>query len=438
MLAAAFHLALLTPMIEAGDNVPDAKEWLIKDASLMLTMDPTVGEGPLGVLVDVDLRISGDTIIAVGPNLNSDGAEVIDASQFIVMPGMIDLHTHLWQSAIRGCGTTEVVGAWLADCVLPADVLFATHTYGAVRLSTLDEISTGVTTVVDFSHAFTPEFVRGNLRALHDSGLRYAFAYDSEDIPSIIHLKQEFDLYHPLGTLQIGAFLPPEEIVALAEVLDVKIHIHLRESGSGLDPAIDILEANGALTSRLIAAHAIHLSNEEISLLAQNDVRVVHNPLSNMRLGSGIIRLQDMNAAGLQVGLGQDGGTHDTCDMFNTMRVAVGLQRALHESADTHPTIEEALRMATIGAAEILDMQDQIGSLTPGKRADLIIIDPNAVNFAPRFDWIAQLVLCGQPRNVRWVFVNGKPLLAEGELLGADVPDIVRQAQYAADAILNR
>ena len=94
--------------------------------------------------------------------------------------------------------------------------------------------------------------------------------------------------------------------------------------------------------------------------------------------------------------------------------------------------------MATIGAAEILDMQDQIGSLTPGKKADLIIIDPNAVNFAPRFDWIAQKVLCGQPRSVRWVFVDGKPLMAEGELLGADVPDILRQAQFAADAISNQ
>jgi hypothetical protein len=142
-----------------------------------------------------------------------------------------------------------------------------------------------------------------------------------------------------------------------------------------------------------------------------------------------------MGSSGVKVGLGQDGGTNDTSDMFNTMRVAVGLQRAVRESTITHPTIEAALRMATIDAAEILDLQDQIGSLTPGKKADLIVIDPNSASFGPEVDWIPQIVLCGQPRDVRWVFVDGNPLMADGET-GVNVPQVVAQAQQAADAIL--
>jgi 5-methylthioadenosine/S-adenosylhomocysteine deaminase len=437
--AATRVLFLLALSIEPGERPPAAgppaaTEWLIKDAALMLTMDPNVGAGALGTLEGVDLHVVGDTIQDIGPDLRAPGAQIVDASGRIVMPGLIDLHTHLWQSAIRGCASTKDVGGWLGQCVLVASVMDAAETYGAVRLGTLAEIATGVTTVVDFSHAFTPQFVQGNLEALRDSGLRYAFAYDSEDLPSITHLKHEFDLHHPLGTLQIGAFIPSDEVVALAETLDLKLHIHLREQGAPGDPVIDVLDAAGALTSRLIAAHAIHMSTEEIELLAERDVRVAHCPLSNMRLGSGVIRLGTMGQFGVKVGLGQDGGTNDTSDMFNTMRVAVGLQRAVRESPLAHPTIEAVLRMATIDAAAILDMQDAIGSLTPGKKADLIVIDPDSVGFAPRFDWIPQLVLCTQPRDVRWVFVNGSPVMADGET-GVDLPQVIDQAQQAADAV---
>ena len=434
-LRIAMACTLVLAAWAAGTEASAAEEWLIKHAALVLTMDPNLGAGPLGTLEDADVHIVDDAIVAVAPGLTAPNAQLVDATGRIVMPGMIDLHTHLWQSAIRGCGTDKGVGAWFGACVGPADVLDFEETYGAVRLNTLAEIATGVTTVVDFSHSFTPDFALGNLNALRDSGLRYAFAYDSEDVAAITHLKHEIDLHHPLGTLQIGGFLPEAETVRLAETLDVKIHIHLREQGSPNDFVIGVLNAAGALSPRLIAAHSIHLSNEEIDLLAQKGVRVVHNPLSNMRLGSGVIKLGKMGAVGLKVGLGQDGGTNDTCDMFNTMRTAIGLQRATRESATTYPGIEDVLKMATIGGAEILDMQDTIGSLTPGKKADLIVIDPNEVNFGPKVDWISQLVLCTQPRNVKWVFVDGKPLLVEGEL-GVDVAAIMDQAQQAADAIV--
>jgi 5-methylthioadenosine/S-adenosylhomocysteine deaminase len=118
----------------------------------------------------------------------------------------------------------------------------------------------------------------------------------------------------------------------------------------------------------------------------------MHNPLSNMRLASGVIRLPELKLAGVQVGLGIDGGTNDTSDMFNNMRAAMGLQRAKLLTANTVPSVTGVLRMATVEGAKLLDMDDQIGSLTPGKKADVIILDPGAVNFAPRFEWISQIV----------------------------------------------
>jgi 5-methylthioadenosine/S-adenosylhomocysteine deaminase len=162
---------------------------------------------------------------------------------------------------------------------------------------------------------------------------------------------------------------------------------------------------------------------------------VAHNPLSNMRLASGIIRLPEMRARGLKVGLGYDGGTNDTSDMFNTMRTAVGLQRAKSLDAKIYPGVEDGLRMATLGGAEVLGMEDKIGSLTPGKKADVIIINPDTVNFAPKVDWLGQLVFNGQPRNVEWVFVNGRALMKKGQYVGVNPEKVTAEAEAAVDRI---
>jgi 5-methylthioadenosine/S-adenosylhomocysteine deaminase len=194
----------------------------------------------------------------------------------------------------------------------------------------------------------------------------------------------------------------------------------------------DALTQAGALGPSLLGAHGVHLTDADIQLLARHDVRILHNPLSNMRLASGIIRLPELKQAGVQVGLGLDGGTNDTADMFNTMRAAVGLQRAKLLTAGTVPTVSGVLRMATLDGARLLDMDGQIGSLTPGKKADLIVLDPRAVNFAPRVDWISQIVFNGQPANVEWVFVDGRALKARGRLVGVEPAAVVKAADEVA------
>jgi 5-methylthioadenosine/S-adenosylhomocysteine deaminase len=140
--------------------------------------------------VGADVLIENNKIAAVGQHLQDIGARVVDATGMIVMPGFIDTHNHLWQSLIRGCGTNQDLFGWLNACELPmfdpAITLTRSEAYADVRLSTLDLTNTGVTTTVEWSHAFTPEFVRGNIQALTGSGIRFVFAYRGRDIPSII------------------------------------------------------------------------------------------------------------------------------------------------------------------------------------------------------------------------------------------------------------
>src|SRR5262245_56382302 len=154
-----------------------------------------------------------------------------------------------------------------------------------------------------------------------------------------------------------------------------------------------------------------------------------------MRLASGVIRLPALKQAGVRVGLGLDGGTNDTSDMFNNMRAASGLQRAASLRADVTPTMTQVLRMATVDGAALLNMSDRIGSLAEGKRADLIILDPGAVNFAPSFETVSQIVLNAQPQNVEWVFVDGRALKRKGKLVGVNEAAIVRSAQAAANRV---
>jgi 5-methylthioadenosine/S-adenosylhomocysteine deaminase len=434
--------ALLSPTARA-----DERRTLIRNAALILTMDPSVGQGELGLIANAELLFEGDTIVAVGERLPQHGASVVDAAGKMVMPGFVDTHNHLWQSLIRGCGTSADLNAWLAACVSPlfgfsfsqADV------YAGVRLSTLDLIATGVTTTVDFSHAFTPEFVRANIQALSDSGLRFAFAYRGSDNPAVIAdmrlVKRTLIDPDPRAVFQVGshpgtqpAFLPGLMAMAtLAQELNVQLHVHLLENISQrANLPFEALAQANALGPNLLGAHGIHLNDSEIQILAEHDARITHNPLSNMRLASGVIRLPALKDAGVQVGLGLEG---DTNDMFNNMRAAVGLQRATSLRADVTPTMAQVLRMATVEGAAVLNISDRIGSLKVGKKADLIIVDAGAMNFAPTFDAVSQIVLNTQPQNVEWVFVDGRALKRKGKLVGVDQDTIARNAQAAANRI---
>jgi 5-methylthioadenosine/S-adenosylhomocysteine deaminase len=395
-------LTLVIGAVAAGSGQALGGGYLIRNASLVLTMDPNLGDqSVLGQLEDADVLMVEDTIAAVGVNLpQPSGTAVIDGRGMIVMPGFVDTHDHTLQSLIRGCGVDDNVVGWLERC--PGGIRRAAATeseiYAAVRLSTAGLIDTGVTTVVDWPGRFDTPVVRGNVRALVDSQMRFAvavfgFALDGSDLAATVSaIKHEFIDPNPLATIQVATHPAPFFATHVAKATEaalsfgIKLHFHLLENIANIaENPLQVLQNAGAfaLGRDLHAAHFVHASDSDIATLASLQASVAHNPLSNMRLASGIMPYADVQNVGIRLGLGLDGGTNDTTDMFNTMRVAVGLQRA--KSLDPHvaPTVSEVLRAATLGGAETLDMESQIGSLTPGKQADVIVIDPRMLNFAP-------------------------------------------------------
>jgi 5-methylthioadenosine/S-adenosylhomocysteine deaminase len=446
LIMAALWLLFASEMVSAaGSDSPPQPRTLIQHAALIITMDPERGEGPLGTIIDSDVLIAGDTIVAVGRDLSAEGpAAVVDAAGKIVLPGFVDLHNHLVQSVIRGGCHDRDLNGWLHECTWPAyKVLTPEDVYAAVRLSALDLIGTGVTTVVDWAGGLKFDVSREYVRALNESGLRFAYAPTprKEEANALKRLHDELIKPNPLATLQLAGATGMQHLSALTETVrlarewGVRLNVHLLEHKKQREgEPLRSLEQSGGLALRgnLLVNHAIHLTDDEIALLAKHDVRIAHNPLSNMRLASGIMRLPELHAAGLKVGLGLDGSTNDTSDMFSDMRTAVGLQRVTALRADVYPTVTDVLRMATLGGAEALDLADHIGSVTPGKKADLIIIDPATANFGPRFDWIGQLVFNAQPANVVFVFVNGVALKANGTFVRANPTEVIQAAEAAA------
>lgn len=450
-LSAKLIVALLLANASIVFGAQNTSEILLRNASLILTMDSNLGEGPLGILEYHDILISGDSIVAIGKQLETKESMVIDASGKIIMPGFVSLHDHLFQAVMRGCGDEENIYGWLERCIysLYGDLINEEDAYAGVRFGALEVINSGITTVADWSSAFSPDFVRGNLRGLEDSGLRFALAYKvtraTPDVLEDIAVVKKLIDKNPLASLQLSPVPSTEEplftavksMAAMARNLDLQLHIHLHE---GIDDRkqgqLESLIKSGALGPRLLAAHAVHLTTEEIELLADNDVRLAHCPVSNMRTGSGIMPLPELLDAGLIVGLGVDGGAVSSGgNMFEVMRSAIGLQRVSSGKADATPNTIQVLLMATMEGAKALGMADQIGSLSPGKRADLIVLDPETVNLMPQVDWIKQIVFYGQPRNVEAVIINGRFVKKDGRLLANDIEDVQRAAQRVANKL---
>ena len=423
---------------------------LLRGAALLITVDPELGAGPLGTLEHADVLIEAGVITGVGHDLDGAGATVVDATGRIVMPGFVDAHDHLWQSLIRGCRTDGSVLEWLDDCVFAVARagLSEADVHAGVRLSTLGLVHTGVTTVLDWSHSLSPDFARGNLAALAESGLRHVYGYYGNERPdTLTDIRRVAGLVGAggLAGLHVCAHPTFEQVAALRELADLatelgaSFDVHLLEAAAQRDERpVEALEQAGALGPGLVADHAVHLNDVEIAALGKAGAAVTHNPLSNMRLASGIAPVPQLREAGVRLGLGLDGGTNDVPDMFATMRAAVGLQRARSLDPRIYPGPADALRLATMGGAEVLGLADTVGSLTPGKQADLIVLDPAWPGFAPRWDWPSQLVFSAQPQMVEAVYVGGRALMRDGRLVGVDTAEVTAAATAASFALQER
>ncbi|MFF5446369.1 amidohydrolase family protein [Streptomyces sp. NPDC012888] len=422
---------------------PAGRPVLLRGAALVLTMDPALGAGDVGAVEHADVLMRDGAIAAVGRGLPAPlGTRVLEAAGKLVMPGFVDTHTHLWQASVRGGCTDRDLFGWFAGCTAPQrGRLTPQAVYSFVRLAALDAVQSGVTTLVDWVDIFAHELVAGYVRALADTRVRFTYAMfpPGPGTAAVARVKEELVDPVPLGSFQVAthAARAHQDLNRshwqAAQDLDVMLNSHVLERPEQrADDPLGVLADIGALGPRLLVNHAVHLTDDEIAALAAHDVRAAHCPLSNMRLASGIMRLSAFRRRGVKTGLGLDGGTNDTSDFHALMKAAIGLQRARATDATVFPQVQDVLRMATLGGAEVLGLDDRIGSLSPGKRADLIVVDPAALNFAPRFDWIGQLVYNGRPENVDAVFVDGRPLKLDGRLVDVDPDRVVREAEAAA------
>ncbi|MEW2417219.1 amidohydrolase family protein [Streptomyces sp. NPDC046866] len=448
-LAAAAPLLLgATPRPARGAQpsrpyAPGSRTVLLRRASLVLTMDPALGSGPLGALEHADVLMQDGAIAAVGTALATpSGARVVDASGKLVMPGFVDTHNHLWQAVIRGGCTDRDLFGWFQGCTDPRrGRLTPAAVHSFVRLAALDAVQSGVTTLVDWVDIFSYDLVESYVRALAETGVRFTYAMfpPAPGSPLVAKVKRELVDPVPLASFQVATHAARaveshnRAHWETAQDLGVMLNSHVLERPEQrADDPFGVLADIGALGPRLLVNHAIHLTDAEIAAAADHDVRMAHCPLSNMRLASGIMRLSELGRRGVKVGLGLDGGTNDSSDFHALMKAAIGLQRARTSEAGVFPQVHDVLRMATLGGAEVLGLADRVGSLTPGKRADVVVVDPAALNFAPRFDWIGQIVFNGRPENVDAVFVDGRALKLGGRLVGIDTDRVVREAEAAA------
>jgi cytosine/adenosine deaminase-related metal-dependent hydrolase len=419
--------------------------------ALVLTLDDT-----LGTLAGADVSIDGGTIVQVGPGLEVRAAEEIDASGCIVMPGFVDAHRHLFSPLLRGCAVNASYDDYFNDVVLtfgagytPAD------TRAAMTLGTLESIDAGTTTIHAWEHnLLTPDHADASVQAFLDSGVRGRFSYGppndppSIDLDDLLRVREQYfgsragpHFVDDSGRVHLGLATRGVEFgrpdVWEREFEWGREH-QLPLTAHVMDRAITELHERGAFGPDLLAIHATHATPDELEYLRQSKTPVCVAPPAMARAGIGRSPIKEMIDLGIPLSLSVDSTAGcDTADMFAVMRIAVLIERAHHESVLAY-TPETALRHATIGGAQALGIADATGTLTPGKRADVIVVRADGLNFTPLNAPEAQVALCGQPRNVEAVFIDGICRKRDGELVGQDVRAALDAAREAVAGLGRR
>jgi 5-methylthioadenosine/S-adenosylhomocysteine deaminase len=427
---------------------------LIKNAHV-LSMDDKIGSLKSG-----DVLMSGRDIAAVGPGLEVNADKTIDGTGRIVMPGLIDGHRHMFSGILRGgCSDTsytgnqggyfEIVIRRFGGNFTPED------TYTSSRLGALESLNGGITTLHAWEHnMITPAHAEASARAMHETGLRGRFSYGPPndtmvlDQDGVLKLKDEMfaekvnghwttpDERWSLGVATRGVELGKPEIwekeFAFARRHGLPITAHVMPN------QIPVLKEKRALGPDVLAVHVLGASDDDIRYLADSKTPVCVATPALARSGQRPTEISKLIKAGIPICLSVASTAGcDTADMFAVMRITMIVERMLHADSSVYST-KQVLRHATIEAAGALGIDHITGSLTPGKRADLIVINTNALNLAPLTVPETLVASCTYPSNVEAVFVDGRCLKENGKLVGIDVEDFVRKANAALHALETR
>src|SRR3954463_7179909 len=386
------------------------------------------------------------------------GRDTIDAAGAVVMPGLVNTHTHAPMVLFRGLADDLALMDWLQKYIFPAEAKTVSPEFvrAGTRLAALEMIQSGTTTYADMYY-FEEEIAR----ATRAAGLRGMLGETiiqfpvpdaktpAEGLARTERFAREFagdDLITPAVAPHAMYTLEPDTLKAcrdLADRLHIPVIIHLAETRDELKTAEEkyhatptaFLESLNFWGPRTLAAHGVHLSPDDIAILARRHVGVSHNPESNMKLASGIAPVEAMRKAGIAVGLGTDGAaSNNDLDMFEAMRQAAFLHKLVNSDPRAIPA-PVALEMATIDGARAMGMEKSIGSLEPGKRADLLVVSMASARQTPMYDPVSHLVYVTRGDDVRTTIVNGRVLMRDRKVLTLDARQVLADARAMADQV---
>jgi cytosine/adenosine deaminase-related metal-dependent hydrolase len=429
---------------------------LIKNA-IVLSQDPAIGELP-----EADILIEGDRIADVRPGIEAEGAQVIDATGDIVIPGFIDTHRHTWETSIRSSAPDYTLGAYFSailDKFAPnyrADDVLAANRWGAIECA-----NAGITTLVDWSHIMnTADHADAALEGLRDGGIRsvFAFGFPNTSIQawwfgpdwagSVERIngdeakrlrKDVLSDDNALITMALatrGTNFCKEEVVRyeweLAKELGINITVHVAMDRFGYTKMqLRRLKELDLLYPSTTYIHSSHLLDDEWQMVADSGGNVSLAPQIEMQMGHGWAPAQTAEDLGIPVGLSSDVATTASADQFTQMHAIFASERGRrHQAAwdadqndpnDTTNLItsRQVLRWATLDGAKVAGIADRTGSITPGKKADLVIIETKSPNVAPVIDPVATVVCAADVSNVDTVIVDGRILKRDGKLLAS-------------------
>jgi cytosine/adenosine deaminase-related metal-dependent hydrolase len=424
----------------AWQRVPVQGSRILLKGGCVLSLDPTVGD-----FDTADVLIEGPRIAAVGPNLTASAATTIDASNTIVMPGFIDTHRHMWQGALRNSLPNGVLSDYTRDILGIRALMRPQDVRIGDLVSALGAINAGVTTVLDWSHiGNSPEHTDAAIEGLRASGVRAVYGFGSgaagpaNQYPNDIRRlrKQHFGSQDQLLTLALAGGMDAKEW-AVARDASASISVHAGGSLAGLEKALgpDVTYIHCTTFTegawKLVAASGGHVS--------------IASPIE-MEMGIGIPPIQQSLDHGLRPSLSVDVETEIPGDMFTQMRSVFTLQRMLAlnpSTGTTRPqptllTVRDVIEFATIAGARANRLDRKVGTLTPGKDADLVMLRTDAINVLPFNSAYGAVVLAMDTSNVDTVFIAGKVVKRGGRLVGVDFERIRREAEQSRDYIAGK
>jgi 5-methylthioadenosine/S-adenosylhomocysteine deaminase len=431
-------------------------------------------DGERRILNDGAIAVAGDTIRAVGDTRDIereyDTSRIIDAADKAVFPGFINTHCHLFQVLLKGLGRDKILFDWLDASVRRAIWrITPERAEAAAVVGCLEHLHSGATAVLDYQychgHAGIDEAVlraveKTGIRAVYGRGYNPASSLPEDCMPPLRETEDDFfasveelaDRYrsHPRISIAIapGIIWDLSEggyrrMRKLADKRGLIITMHVNETPDddvfsrqtyGLD-TVPFLEKTGVLGPDFVAVHCVNMDDEDMAAFKKHDVKISNNPVSNMILASGVANVPDFRAAGLTVSLGVDGAaSNDSNDMMETIKAAALIHKCVRRDARVVPAAE-VLEMATLGGARAIGREKDLGSLEPGKKADLFIFNPKTARTVPMADPVASLVYSGGEENIETTVVAGKVVMENRRCLMIDEEQALAECQAAAAAL---